>query len=165
MNKRSVRAFSLGVLFSAIIFTIGYYFLDIEEKNNAAENPGKTVEITKSEWEELKSSLTETENELKKLRENMEDKPSPKEEPVEEEPAGEEPQNEPEVKTFLLVVKTGMNSKDIATILAEAKIVENGKEFQNFLIDNGYDTKIQVGQFEVHSGMTYEEIGKLITTK
>lgn len=165
MNKRSVRTFSLGILFSAIMVTIGYYFLDIEKKNDAAEITGETVEITKSEWEELKSSLTETENELKKLRKNMEEKSLPKEEPIEEEPSAEKPHDEHGENTFLLVVKTGMNSKDIATILAKAKIVEDGKDFQNYLINNGYDTKIQVGRFTVHKGMTYEEISKLITTK
>lgn len=56
-----------------------------------------------------------------------------------------------------------MTTGEISLQLRNAEIIEDEVEFEQFLIKNGYNTKVQIGIFQLHNKMTYEEIAKIIT--
>ena len=72
-----------------------------------------------------------------------------------------EPAKEPEYVTF--TIQAGMWSEEIANKLYELELVEDAKEFDTFLSDNGYGSVIKVGTFQIPKGSTYKEIAEIIT--
>ena len=66
---------------------------------------------------------------------------------------------------FQLEVESGMTSSEIATKLAQNKIVEDEEDFAEYLIKNGYQTDIQLGSYSLTNRMSYDQIAKMITKK
>lgn len=64
-----------------------------------------------------------------------------------------------------ITVSGGMSSETIANLLEDAGLVDSASDFNSFLVQNGYDMKLETGKFEINSGMSYEEIAKILTTK
>lgn len=62
-------------------------------------------------------------------------------------------------------VSGGMSSETISSLLEDAGLVDSASEFNSFLVQNGYDKKLETGSFDITGGMTYEEIAKILTTK
>ena len=88
----------------------------------------------------------------------------PTEEPTTEEPTTEEPTTaEPSVVELTFTVERGMYSEAVTRILVQGGIITNEAEFNQYLSDTGYDYMIQTGVFTVNSGMSYEEIAKIIS--
>ena len=94
---------------------------------------------------------------------------APTEEPTTEEPTTEEPTTEepttvaPTVVELTFTVERGMYSEAVTRILVQGGIIANEAEFNQYLSDTGYDERIQTGVFTVNSGMSYEEIAKIIS--
>jgi len=64
-----------------------------------------------------------------------------------------------------ITISSGMSSESIASALANAGLVDDASKFNSFLVANGYDMKLETGSFSLESGMSYEEIAKILTTK
>lgn len=64
-----------------------------------------------------------------------------------------------------ITVVGGMGSEQVAELLEEAGIIKDAADFDSYLNKNGYSTRIEIGTFEVNSGMTYEEIATILSTK
>lgn len=62
-------------------------------------------------------------------------------------------------------IQNGMSSGEVALILKNYGIIENNKDFNNFLIENGYYANIKVGDFKLSKNSTYEQIANLIVIK
>ena len=89
---------------------------------------------------------------------------APTEEPTTEEPTTEEPTTmAPTVVELTFTVERGMYSEAVTRILVQGGIIANEAEFNQYLSDTGYDERIQTGAFTVNSGMSYEEIAKIIS--
>lgn len=58
-----------------------------------------------------------------------------------------------------------MSSETISSLLENAGLVDSASKFNSFLVQNGYDKKLETGSFDISGGMTYEEIAKILTTK
>lgn len=67
--------------------------------------------------------------------------------------------------TATITVVGGMGSEEVARLLEDAGIVESAADFDSFLNQNGYSTRIEIGSFEINSQMTYEEIANILSTK
>lgn len=57
------------------------------------------------------------------------------------------------------------SSESAAQLLAEAGLIEDWRDFNTFLIDNGYDRKISNGTFIFSGGESYEELAQIITNR
>lgn len=68
---------------------------------------------------------------------------------------------EPEV--VLIVIQSGNGSEAVASMLAEAGLVESAREYNSFLCENGYDRRLSVGAFEIPKGSSWEEIAGILT--
>lgn len=163
MNKRTLRAFALGILFSAIILIASHYFpsveapSDLEQAKVMLEEQGYKV-MTMDEFEKATAKTDEEKNIKEKESE------SKKPDVVEKEGNPEQKDTAPEAPlTYELVIEGGMNTGDVVQLLNEAKIIEDAASFEEYLVGHGYNTKLQIGTFELNAKMNYEEISKIIT--
>lgn len=60
--------------------------------------------------------------------------------------------------TCTINITKGMSSRTVCDMLKQNGIIEDAADFDRYLIKTGYDNKIRVGEVEVNSGMTYEEL-------
>lgn len=66
-------------------------------------------------------------------------------------------------KIKTLVISKGMYSHDVADLCESLGLVKNAKEFDSYLIQNGYASNIRINRYEIQVGASYEEIARLIT--
>ena len=75
-----------------------------------------------------------------------------------------EPVTQPEeVDYVILQVERGNSSNVVAEKLQRLGIIDNAKDFDNYLVNNGYANRISVGTFQIPMGSSYEWIAKKIT--
>ena len=86
------------------------------------------------------------------------------------EPATPEPQPSEDDDPLLsdlvyvtLTVYSGNSSDTVARRAEELGLVTNYKEFDAYLVTNGYANRIRVGSFQIPMGASYEYIAKAIT--
>lgn len=58
---------------------------------------------------------------------------------------------------------TARSSEDAAMLLENAGVIDNWREFNKFLIDNGYDRRLSSGTFNFAGDETYDEIAARIS--
>ncbi len=163
MNKRSLRSFAFGLFASSSI--IGAYTVYNHAETSAEPDKKITTEqaekvlsaagyttVANEDYEEL---VAAKEEEDKAAQQAEADKKAAQQEVPKKE------ENEP--VTYKLKIKSGMSPGEIADTLAKEKIIKDKEEFEAFLIDNDYHTKVQVGSFRVYSDMSFREIAEKIT--
>ena len=84
---------------------------------------------------------------------------------VPEETTAPEAVTPPEETVFTLSITSGMTSNRVADILVEQGLVDNGYNFNMYLHENGYASKLRVGDYQIKSGLSYGEIADIITKK
>lgn len=160
MNKRSLRSFGIGILFSVSILGAAYFSTyEVQKKDITIEEAKKKLKkenylvYSEQEFESVKKEIvTKVEKEKieateqKKKEQNTDETSKPK-----------------TIITYHLEVTSGMTSNDIVDRLLNAKIIKDSEQFKNYLDDNGYSTKIQLGVFILTSDMSLEQIAKIIT--
>ncbi|MFT9597836.1 hypothetical protein [Mesobacillus sp.] len=167
MNKRTAQAFALGLIFAAIFLWAGSSVIaEKEPKKEASQEVAvsdakKVLEekgfkvLNSSEFAELNAKAEAVKKEKQK-EEAPAEKAETKEEDVKEEEVKEE-------KKFTLVIASGMSPGDVAIMLKSQGIIDDEKKFEKFLVDKGYHTKVQIGQYELTRGLDYHQIAKIIT--
>ncbi|MDP4085218.1 MAG: aminodeoxychorismate lyase [Bacillota bacterium] len=160
MNKRGLRAFSFGIIFTISMLGSYYYTFNKQPVNQLNQKNAKAllqkngyVILSESEFSKIKKNTvpnkavpkrSETQNSKKQ---QVTPPPNPTTSNV----------------TYRLQVVSGMTSEEIAHILAEQKIIENEREFQSYLITHNYHTKVQLGSYDLTNKMDYSQIAKTIT--
>jgi hypothetical protein len=165
MNSRGYRAFSFGIIFAVSVMGSYYYGMDGGHTQNSELSSKKQLEdngyviLTADEYKKFQEKKviekTSDSEETKKV-DDVEDNATTEKVPI-------QPEEEKEVTNFSLEIKSGMNSSEIAELLAKHNIVANKEEFEQFMITNNYQTKIQLGIFVLNNEMSYEEISKILT--
>lgn len=172
MSKRTLMAFSFGIFFTVSIIGT-YYYAFSDENETISQKEAKDllkeknyVILTKSKYNQLvegKSDATKNQGkkETGKKETIKEEKSTPEKEVV--------PQKESVVKknedviSYQLQITSGMTSEGIAEVLERQGIIKDHSELSAFLDNNGYSTKIQLGEFTVTSEMGFEQIARIIT--
>lgn len=152
MNKNTVRAFAIGILFSSSLLGASFFFFQteevsetsVEEAREIIQNEGLLI-ITKDEYDQL----TTVQEEKIQTPEKIE---------------AETEQEEDLIET-VIEIKHGMNVREVALILKHAQIIDHADDFEHQLITDGYSKKIQIGTFKLTNKMDYEEIAKIITAQ
>lgn len=67
-----------------------------------------------------------------------------------------------EGETVTIVVVEGDGSYTVSRRLEEAGLIEDAREFDNYLIENGYSKTIRTGTYRIPLGATWEEIVDII---
>lgn len=115
----------------------------------------------KKEVQALQTKLTRTEEELAKLQTAS----SVAHEPAETQEDNIDDADNPTetiVKT-ILTIEPGMNSTTIAESLKSNGIIDSSGAFELYLAVNNLSGKIQIGQYELDSAMTLEDVAAIIT--
>ena len=155
--KKLLRGMGIGLFLAGALFTI----VDVSDGPPAEEE---------KEIAALQRQLAEANEELASLKEAA----SPQEKAKEEEdgPADEQspPANQAEAEKAKATVATiyiyeGVSPYDIGKQAEDAGIIANSRELELFLSKPEYARSIQIGQFELNSGMSIEEMAKTLTGK
>jgi E3 ubiquitin-protein ligase DOA10 len=80
-----------------------------------------------------------------------------------DEEENEEMEEEEEITTYTLNIEPGMTSSEFSSLLEENNIVEDASEFNQYIEDEDYSLRVQIGEFELTSDMTIYEIAEEIT--
>ena len=70
---------------------------------------------------------------------------------------------EPTAAEAVLTISPGMYSESVSAELVRLGIITNQKEFNSYLVNNGYAECIQTGDFKIKADMSYDEIARIIT--
>ncbi|XXM73737.1 hypothetical protein ACQ0QQ_07560 [Lysinibacillus sphaericus] len=148
MNKQTTRAFSAGIMFTAVI--IFFYGLYVNEppSQNGAGVPSGSIIVKKSEIKAKENQISDLKKQLDRYKTGT---------------AKEDAAPGTDKYQLTLSIKAGMTPQDIEEKLKEANIIGEDENFVQYIVDNGYADKIQIGEFLVNSEMTIEEIAKQIT--
>ncbi len=175
--KYYLRGLGIGMVVSTLILVISYNTqnkISDEEVIMRAKKLGMVMSTEDDLFGEETTSAEEPTTKEPSTEEPTTEEPSTEEptteepsteEPTTEEPATEEPTTEAggTVVEFTFTIESGMYSEAVTKMLVQGGIIKNETEFNLFLETTGYEEKIQTGVYTVNSGMTYEEIAKIIS--
>lgn len=172
-HKYYLRGLGIGILVTAAILTIVYHtkgsMSDSQIMKRAAQlgmvmasteedtlfaqttQADTTIEETGTISVEETTTVVET---TEAVTEASTEKPTeaPTEVPTEA-PAAE----------AVLTISPGMYSESVSAELVRLGIITNQKEFNSYLVNNGYAERIQTGDFKIKADMSYDEIARIIT--
>jgi len=159
MNKSKLRWFSSGIFFTVCIMSLVYFFqagkdedISINEAKNALVAEDYVV-LKKAEYQTIQDQI-KAQN---KPQKSEDEEAQQSEKPIEEN------NTSGSIVQYQLEIVSGMTLNDIATLLADHKIIQDKTAFTNLLINEGYDKKIQLGSYALTSQMTDKEIADIIT--
>lgn len=148
MDKRSTRAFSFGLLLSAILLLIFQQFFngEVVQKEPTISNQleEKNVEIAK-----LKAEVAQWQTDYEDL--------------VAEKAKESDKNTKSKTKKYTLTISEGMSSKEISSELEKAEIISDAKAFNDFLGERKLQRYIQIGKYELDNEMNFEQMAEAIT--
>jgi hypothetical protein len=160
MTKKGLQAFAGGMILATSVLAGTYYF----SPDDKAEASKETSEITESQ---VKSYL-ESNKKVSLDRQEYEELLSSKEEALKQ--ADEAKKNESAEEkspkkegTYKLTIKDGMSSADVSEILEKDGLIPSARDFNDYIIDGGYHTKVRSGEFELKYGMGFKQIVNELT--
>ncbi len=173
-KKYFVRGLGIGIIFGALIMLAAYLTsgkgsLSDEEVMKRAQELGM---VKKSEYvldSEVTSEETTTEavtTEASGTTERATEEATTEAATTEKATTEAATTEQMDAKTkATITVSGGMSSETISSLLENAGLVDSASKFNSFLVQNGYDKKLETGSFDISGGMTYEEIARILTTK
>lgn len=140
-----------------------------DQETTLSEMGDKPVE-TEQETTSSEQKTTSSEAESKSVEAESESKPSEEEiKPTESETAPTVPETTPseaESKPVATItIGRGADSYSVSKDLEAAGLIENAREYDAYLCENGYSKRISIGTYEIPIGTSQEEIAKIITGK
>lgn len=159
MTARRMRSIAACLLIIAALFAFFDYFQSIKLEAAEEEMNIPQIQLSSEEMmENLKKQgfviLEETEYDI--LLKAKEEAAKETGKPLDNE------DKEP-VHYSYLIIKTGMTSSEVASLLEQAKIIEDKEEFIAYLREHKLTTSIRTGEFLLNSGMTFAEIADEIS--
>lgn len=182
--KYYMRGLGIGIILTVLLYTLlGTKNSMTEEEIIAQAKKLGMVEASSKVPEDSEGGL------LDKIHENLqESSPQPtKETQVTKEPAtslettlmptptlSPKPTKKPKATTsadssddkekyVYLTISGGMSSDQVAALAKEKGLISNAEEFDQYLIDNGYASRIRVNTYKILIGSDYKTIAECIT--
>ena len=188
-KKYFVRGLGIGIIFGALIMLAAYltsgkgslsdeevmkraqelgmvkkseYVLDSEVTSEETTTEAVTTEASVATEKATEEATTEAPGTTEKATEEAATEAASTEKATTE--AATTEQTDAKTKATI-TVSGGMSSETISSLLENAGLVDSASKFNSFLVQNGYDKKLETGSFDISGGMTYEEIARILTTK
>lgn len=185
--KHTVRAFSVGLIVAGLIL-LGVFYFDGVNEGHAEYTTEELIEqveadgfrvITEEEYisfsvansqqsndsqaedeeeDEIKKEVTEKKVASKTTESKTDNTKAPKEKEEEKE---KDKDNTP--STFTIQIESGMASSQISRLLEERGIVDDAEAFNSYLLEHDYSLRVQLGEHELQTGMSYYEIAERLT--
>lgn len=152
MKKTAIRFLGIGLFLAGTIIQLEHRL-----SNDDISSTGDAQAYKQSQQE-----LSEVKKQLAQLQLNLNN--AQKEQPKQNEAeVSKQEVSSPTVNAFSLSIESGMTSSDISLVLEEAGVIQNKMDFENYIVDQGLSSRIQIGTYEVDSKMTIKQITELIT--
>ncbi len=144
---------------------------DQEISSDTAASPEPVTEVKPDETPSDKPEETPSEITEEKPEEVQEVKPEEKPDEKPEETPVEKPEEKPVQSTepqndsgkLVLDVYRGNSSDVVASRAQSIGLVDDAKDFDRYLVQNGYANRISVGSFAIEKGSDYNTIARIIT--
>ncbi|HLS36167.1 MAG TPA: hypothetical protein VK061_08015 [Bacillota bacterium] len=191
--KLPLRFFGIGLLTASLVFALSLYFfkdknssLESESIENIAEfleDKGYHVisqedYIAYSVYEQKQQEQANdeenndndnneddiNENDENNTNDNEENNNDSNENNEDSDDESDDDSNEKEVYTYTLTVEENMLAPDISRLLENNNIIEDARDFTDYLEDEDYSRYIQLGEHKLSSDMTYNELAEKITS-
>ncbi len=180
--KYFIRGLGTGILFAAVIMSISFAIMSddliiekakklgmvmTDSKNDVEKNLDKLATASsfakdeKKEDENADAKQTTTpkpDNKASKSPNNNTSQDKTKE--PKDNKSAKPTKNNKTSDEVEIVVKAGMSSYDVAKQLEDKGIVKSAGEFDRYMYDNEYDSKLLNGTFKIKKGDSYKEIIK-----
>ncbi len=158
MNRKTVRAFALGILISVSLIGAFYYINKKEENKLTSEKARAFLEadgfvvLTNEQFNNTEKELAEAEEKATKAETELKEKQT-----------APQINQEEAIIIFNLKIVSRMLLQDVAQQLEEAKIIDDAGQFKQYMVDYGFSRKLQPGTYKLTSDMSFKEIAKMIT--
>ncbi|MGN0368556.1 MAG: hypothetical protein ACI4EK_07230 [Wujia sp.] len=177
-KKYFYRGVGAGVIFATIIMLVAYmtsggYKMSDEQVIKKAESLGMVKkEAIASSTQEIdteadlisKVDASVSDDSKETTEKTTEETTEETTEVTTEEPKDTESASDSNEKVTI-TVSGGMSSETISALLEDAGVIKSATKFNEFLVQKGYDKSLETGTFHVKSGMSDEEVAKILTTK
>lgn len=171
--KYYLRGLGIGILVTAAILTIVYHTkgsMSDSQIMKRAEQLGMVMASTEEDTLFAQTTQADTTIEetgtisVEETTTVVETTEAVTEAPTEKptEAPTEVPTEAPAAKA-VLTISPGMYSESVSAELVRLGIITNQKEFNSYLVNNGYAERIQTGDFKIKADMSYDEIARIIT--
>lgn len=168
--KQSVRSFSIGLFTAGIIVLVVFYFFDSSAKNATQMTTDEMISAIKedgyyvmTESEFISASVNKDNNEQAKANQKTGQNKTDEESAVLDTEKPDNQKNEKEVKNYTIAIESGMAPSTVSDLLVEQEIIKDASLFNQFLEENDYVQRVQIGEFQLSSDMSLDEIAQAIT--
>lgn len=185
--KQHVRAFAVGLLTSGVLLLAIYIFgnhssdgledMEPNELISALENQGYAV-LTQDEYiaysvnreeadEDASDGNAEDDSEADESDSNNdsdENEDNNDENSNDEGNEDEESSEDSDVVEVEITLENGSPPSNISDALEDTGIIDDARDFNDFLEDNDLSGSVKPGTYKVDSEMSFNEIGDIITT-
>lgn len=152
MKRASIRSLGIGLFIAGAVFQIQHL--------TQADKIISKHTINEDAYEKSQTELKLVKQQLAQLQLDLENAQMEHITPEKK----DENANNLVIKSFLVILP-GMNSEQISDTLVRAGIIESNKELQDYMLSNNLTGLIQIGEYELNSTMTIEEIATIITNQ
>lgn len=155
MNK-TIRNIGIGLFLAGAAFQIEE-LVEKESITSTATTTDEAYKQAQQELTEVKKQLAELQLDLNAAQQVQTVGPK---ETAQTETAEEQA---PTAASMTLSIEVGMTSSEISEKLADAGIILNKVDMDNYLSDQGLAGRVQVGNYELNSSMSLKQIAETIT--
>jgi hypothetical protein len=179
--KQTLRAFSLGMLVTTLIFSVHFFFFNEDAApTSVSPNDAEMIKILEDSGyaiytdEALARYIEEQIADQTISEEHPEDETdidesasssTPEVEPTQEDTKENDQESNNDTSSFILTIEPGMTITEVSNYLIIANLIESREQFVDYLSNNGYATNIQVGSFELNRDMSLAEVVEVIANK
>ena len=158
-----LRGLGIGIVFGTVVISISGKHNEttqvIKQEMTKEEILAKAKEYGYVEGVDSKVDSLLDQNEAKQS-----EAPVKTAEPIQTAEPTQKPTKAP-VKEVEFKIKVGETASSVAKRLAKAGFVDDAEAFKNYLIEQGYATKLIAGKHTITSGSTYKRIAKALCSR
>ncbi|MDE6435309.1 MAG: endolytic transglycosylase MltG [Lachnospiraceae bacterium] len=131
----------------------------VKQEENSEE---ESIE-TKENKDTASEKISATEENAKTENHSSEQEEKKSEASTEKKEDTTEKQSDKKEKTVKLTIERGSSSFPVCQKLQELGLIENASDFDTYLVENGYASRIRVGEHTLKKGMSYQDIAEAIS--
>lgn len=165
--KKTLRGIGIGLFLAGAAFTMIQQF-DEPTSQEKASTYEKQITDLEQQLAKAQAKLPNIETSLAIINtpeEEQEPTNNTKKQQVTEQLDNMEPSSEENVAHGTILIYEGVTLYDVGKQAEDAGIIENGRELELYLSKPEYARSLQIGQFDLHSTMTLEQMAKTLTGK
>ena len=165
--KKTLRGIGIGLFLAGATFTVIQQF-DEPISQEKASTYKKEIKDLEQQLAEAKEPLTNLETSAPitdTIEAKQENTNNTKEQQATKQIDNTEHSSEENGVYGTILIYEGVTAYDIGKQAEDAGIIENGRELELYLSKPEYARSLQIGQFELHSDMTLEQMAKILTGK